>query len=96
MIWLLTLLRTSRGAQLVAIVIVAALLAFTVERCARHAIDKGQESATETGRQQQRADDLQETISQAERANNAAETIRRDPDARRAECLRDSRAPENC
>lgn len=96
MTWLLTLLRQSRAAQIAAIVIACGLLALTVDRCTRHAIDRGQESAAEAGRQQRRADELQETIRQTERANNAAETIRRDPDARRADCLRDSRTPENC
>ena len=96
MTWLISLLRASRTAQIAAIVIACGLLALMVDRCTRHAIDKGQEAATEAGRQQQRADDLQETIRQTERANNAAETIRRDPDALRDQCLRDSRTPGNC
>jgi len=97
MTWLLALLRTSRAAQLTAIVLALGLLTLTVERCTRHAIDKGQEGATEAGRQQQRADDLQETINRMETADDTRATIR-DPSslARYDECLLSARKPANC
>lgn len=37
-----------------------------------------------------------QTLNQVETANNAAEVIRSSPDARRAECLRHARNPEDC
>lgn len=85
-------LKGSRVAQAALVVAATGLLALMVDRCARRVMD----TAVEAGKQTARADGLQETVRQTERANNAAEKIRRDPDARRADCLRDSRTPENC
>lgn len=85
-------LKSSRAAQLVLLVALIGTVVLVIDRCTKRTV----ETATETGKQTQRADHLQETIRQTERANNAAETIRRDPDARRAECLRNSRTPANC
>jgi hypothetical protein len=85
-------LKTSRGAQLALLAASLGLVSIMVDRCAKRTMTV----ATEAGKQAQRADSLQETIRQTERANNAAETIRRDVAARRVDCLRDSRTPENC
>jgi len=92
MMGLISWIKGSRVAQLALVVAALGAVALLVDRCARRVMD----TATEAGKQTERADRLQETVRQTERANNAAETIRRDPDARRAECLRDSRVPENC
>lgn len=35
-------------------------------------------------------------IERVERANNASEAIRRDPDARRAQCVQHARNPDDC
>jgi len=99
MTWILslwTLFKSSRTAQVIALVLALAAATLMVDRCAKRVMTSTVTTATEKGRADQRADDLQEAIRQTERANNAAETIRRDPDARRADCLRDSRTPENC
>lgn len=50
----------------------------------------------EIGAQIQREGDLRETIERTEKANEAAKEIERNPDARRDNCLRYSRTPENC
>jgi len=78
-----------------AIAVIVALTALVI-RCTDRAQDNAVTSATSAGRAEQRADDLTETAVRTERANNAVETIRRDPAARNAECLRHSRTPENC
>lgn len=71
-------------------------LTFLTVRCVDQSMDRAVTSATNTGRAEQRADDLTESANRVEKANAAAETVRRDPAARNAECLRHSRTPENC
>ena len=92
MLGLWTFIKGSRVAQLALVALTLGALVLMVDRCARRVMD----TATEGGKQTERADSLQDTFRQTERANNAAENIRRNPDARRADCLRDSRTPENC
>jgi len=89
---ILRLLVTDRRVQGLAIGALFLLLLLALNRCARQAID----GAREAGRQEQRARDLQETITRTERANDAAETIRRNADARYDECLRHARNPGDC
>lgn len=85
-------LKSNRNAQLIAIIVLAASATFIIDQCTvrRH------KAAVAQGKQEQRLDNLQSTIDQVERANNASETIRRNPDARRDECLRDAWNPSDC
>lgn len=59
-------------------------------------LDRMTEQATEVGTVKQQNANLTETIRNVEKANVAAETMRRDPAASRAECLRNARNPEDC
>jgi hypothetical protein len=90
------LLKRNRWAQAMALGGALILLLFTLDRCARHSMSALSRSATQAGRAEQRSGDLQKTITRTERANDAAETIRRDPDARYAECLHHARNPGDC
>ncbi|HWJ70940.1 MAG TPA: hypothetical protein VNS79_12945 [Sphingobium sp.] len=92
---LLHLILRHRWAQGLALGVVVILLLAVIDRCARHAVTAATRSATQAGRDEQRADYLQETIRQTEKANAAADKIRRDGPAR-DDCLLDNRSPENC
>jgi len=59
-------------------------------------LDRLQDTAKDAGRTEQREADLTATVKQVEKANAAAETVRLDPDAARAECLRNARNKANC
>lgn len=50
----------------------------------------------EIGAELERANDIAETLDRTEKADAAEENLDRDPDARRAGCVRHSRTPENC
>lgn len=96
MMWIVTLLRTSRTAQrvvAVGLLIVAGLALYLWAGRQHQAVVR---DATEAGRAQQQRDDLTETLNRTERANDADTAIRTNPDARRASCVRHSRTPENC
>lgn len=93
---ILRLLLANRWAWALAVAALLLLLAFALDRCARHATSAMQERAAQAGRADQQANDLRDTISRTERANDAAETIRRDADARHVECLRHARNPQDC
>jgi len=90
------IIRKSRWAQGIALVIAGVALFLALNRCAQFAMTTVTRSATEAGVQQERADHHQETIRQTEKANAAADKVRRDGGAARDDCLRDSRTPENC
>lgn len=95
MLWILGLwsgFKSNRSAQIIALITFLAAATFVLDQCAQ----KRRQANVEKGRTEQRADHLEETIRQVERANNASEVIRVSPAARRSECLRDSRTPENC
>jgi len=59
-------------------------------------LDRMTDNAKEQGATEQREANHAATITNVEKANDAAEKVRRDPDAARDECLRNSRNPANC
>lgn len=59
-------------------------------------LDRYGDASRDLGVQQQQNADLTATVKQVEKANAAAETVRRDPDAARAECLRNARNKADC
>ena len=69
---------------------------FAVIKIGGHLIDGNNEAQRDLGAAKTTNDNLTTTIERTEKANEAAETIERDPDARRAGCLRHSRTPQNC
>ena len=62
----------------------------------RHFVNTAFNRAEEKGASGVRADSAEKGLSNVENANKAAGDVARDDDARRAECLHDSRTPENC
>ncbi len=62
-------------------------------RSAENADDKANQNV---GAAVQREADLTATVQQVEKANEAAETVRRNPNAARADCLQDARNPADC
>ena len=79
---------------LAAVAVVAAILLLV--RCSDRAQDNAVTQATKAGAAQERADTATTTLNRTLDAINAEEAVRRDPDVRRAGCLRHSRTPENC
>lgn len=71
-------------------------LVLLLVRCSDRAQDNAVEQARDAGASQVREEAASETLNRTMEAINAEEAIRRDPDARRAGCLRHSRTPENC
>ncbi len=61
-----------------------------------HFTDRAFESAEETGAANVRVIVAEKGMSNVENANEAAAEVKRDPVVRNADCLRDSRTPENC
>jgi len=59
-------------------------------------IGKIEQSGREAGGAIQREANLNDTLDRKEKADAAAENVRRDADARRADCLRDARNPDDC
>lgn len=59
-------------------------------------LDRMTDNAKQVGAVTQQNDNLTQTIRNVEKANDAAENVRRDPDAGRAECLRNARNPADC
>lgn len=88
----ITFIRSTRWAQFalagLAVAVVALIFHLWLSGERKEAATK----AVKIERQEQAA----EIINRVERANNASEAIRRDPDARLAECLRNARNPEDC
>ena len=76
----------------------AALLAaiLLLVRCSDHAQDKAVDQARDAGASQVREEAAVETLNRTLEAINAAETVRRNPAARDAACLRHARNPEDC
>lgn len=92
---ILALLRTPAVRYALAGIGIVLLIAFVILRltAAEKADDRANQQAGATA---QREADLQATVENVRKADEAAETVRRDPVARNAECLRNSRTPENC
>lgn len=63
---------------------------------ANHFIDRAFDGAEESGASRVEAKAATSALEAVEKGNAAAETVARDPAVRRADCLRDSRTPENC
>ncbi len=77
------------GLIILAVVAVAVL---TINHFTNRAFD----AAEETGAANVRVIVAEEGMSNVENANEAAAEVKRDPFVRNADCLRDSRTPENC
>jgi hypothetical protein len=65
----------------------------TVSHCVEKADDKANQEIGATG---ERERTLTTNLEKTEKANEAADRLRRDPDAARAECLRNARNPADC
>lgn len=61
-----------------------------------HFTDRAFEAAEETGAANVRVIVAEKGMSNVENANEAAAEVKHDPVVRNADCLRDSRTPENC
>lgn len=61
-----------------------------------HFVDRLTTTAITAGAAQASAEAANTGLAKVEEANRAEEAVARNPDVRRAECLRDSRTPENC
>jgi hypothetical protein len=61
-----------------------------------HFVDRAFQGAEESGASRVEAKAATSALEAVEKGNAAAETVARDPAVRRADCLRDSRTPENC
>lgn len=61
-----------------------------------HFTDSAFDAAEESGAANVRVEVAEKGLSNVENANEAAAEVRRDPVLRNADCLRDSRTPENC
>ena len=88
--------RGSKGAQIGLAVLAAALLIVLLVRWIDRAQDHAVTQAGQAGRADQRADDQAEILNKVEKAKDAQDSVRRGDDARRAQCVRYSRTPENC
>lgn len=77
------------GLMILAVVAVAIV---TINHFTTSAFD----AAEETGAANVRVIVAEEGMSNVENANEAAAEVKRDPVVRNADCLRDSRTPENC
>lgn len=62
----------------------------------RHFVNTAFDTAEEKGASGARADSAEKGMKNVETANKAAGDVAVDPVRRNAECLRDSRTPENC
>jgi 4-hydroxybenzoate polyprenyltransferase len=76
--------------------LIAAAAAVALYFGAQMVLNKLVDSSKDAGATEQREADLTQTVNNVEKANAAAETVRRDPDAARAECLRNARNKANC
>lgn len=79
------------GIGLLVFVVIAALV-----MAANHFTDRAFEGAENTGATQVRAEVAEKGMVNVETANKAAAAVAADPVVRNADCLRDSRTPENC
>lgn len=88
----ITFVSRTRWAQFALAAVGVALLALVYTQWL-----KGQrmEAATEAVKIE-RQEQAGAVIERVERANNASEAIRRDPDARRDQCLQHARNPDDC
>lgn len=95
---LINYVRGSTAARIVLAGLAVALLVGMLVRWIDRAQDHAVTQATETGRAEQRADDLQETINRVKEAQDAREEIRSGVgSARYDECVRSAGATaENC
>lgn len=82
-------------AKLSVVLTALALVAIAVATV-NHFVDVAFQSAEETGAANVRAIVAEEGMSNVKNANEAAAEVRSDPVVRNADCVRDSRTPENC
>ncbi len=82
----------TRWIWIAAISAVIGIATLTITR----ALDNMQDSATDAGRNEQRAAQAEATIKQVEKANEASDNLRGNADAAHAECLRHARNPGDC
>jgi hypothetical protein len=72
------------------------VLAISIFMGVRGALISGLDRAEQKGGTAVRADTAEKGMKHVENANRAAANVRADPVVRNAECVRDSRTPENC
>jgi hypothetical protein len=82
-------------AKLSVVLTALALVAIAVATV-NHFVDVAFQSAKEAGAANVRAIVAEEGMSNVKNANEAAAEVRSDPVVRNADCVRDSRTPENC
>jgi hypothetical protein len=88
-----------KGLNMVAklgVVLMALALVGIAVATVNHFVDVAFQSAEETGAANVRAIVAEEGMSNVKNANEAAAEVRSDPVVRNADCVRDSRTPENC
>lgn len=92
----LAALKALSGGKKLALALGACLLVFAGVKIVQHFIDANNTAHRDLGAITITNTALTKTLERTEKANEAAETIVHDDDARRANCLRHSRTPDNC